>query len=108
LAGQHGEQPVQRVPGDERLVAQGHDEQRAERLDAARGVAEYVDGGVVGPVGVLDQQHRGPHAPELLHQRREDAVGGPLGQRVRQRPVRAGRGVVQRAQRARGHEVVAR
>ena len=95
LAGQHAEQPVQRMPGDEHLVAQGHDEQRAERLDAARGVAEHVDSRVVGPVGVLDEQHRRPLAPELLHQRREHAVVRPLAdQRPRERPVGPGRRVM--------------
>ena len=108
LPGQHPEQPVQRVARDQHLVAQGDDEQRAERADPAGGVAEHVDGGVVGPVRVLDQQHRRPLLGELLHQRREDAVVRAVaGERLGQWTVGPDGGVVERTERPRRDEVVA-
>ena len=95
LPGQRPEQPVQRMAGDQHLVAQRDDEQRAERPDPAGGVAEHVDGRVVGPMGVLDQQHRRPLLGELLHQRREDAVVRPVaGERLGQWTVGPDSGVM--------------
>ena len=75
-AGERAEQPVQRVARIE-LVAHGQDEHRADRLDAARRVAEHVERGVVGPVDVLDDEHGRALLGELLQQRGEDASTGP-------------------------------
>ncbi len=75
-AGERAEQPVQGVARIE-LVAGRQHEHRADRLDAARRVAEHVEGGVVGPVDVLDHEDgrallgRAPRAPR----RRRDRPG---------------------------------
>jgi hypothetical protein len=91
------------------LVAHGEDEHRADRLHASRRVAEDVERGVVGPVDVLDDEHRRALLGQLLQQRGEHQVRGlVLGQRRRERAVGPRRGVAQRPEGARGDEVVAR
>ena len=102
------EQPVQRMARIE-LVAHRQDQHGAHGVDAACRVAEHVEGGVVGPVEVLDDEDGGPLLGELLQQRREDAIHrAVVCQRGPQRTVAARRRVVQRTERARGDEVVAR
>ena len=107
-AGERAEQTVQGMARIE-LVAGRQDEDRADPLDAARRVAEHVEGGVVGPVDVLDDEDGRALLRELLQQRGEDAIDrGVVGQRGRQRAGAPQRRVVQRPQRARRDEVVAR
>jgi hypothetical protein len=93
------------MAGVDRVVAQRQQQQRRKPLDAPRDVAEHVQRGVVGPVRVLDDQHRRDRR-QLVQQRAEHLVLGR--ERACQRPARPRRGVVQRPERARGHEVVAR
>ena len=107
-AGERAEQAVQRMARIE-LVAGRQDEDRADGLDPARRVAEHVERGVVGPVDVLDDEDGRALLGQLLQQRGEDAIDRALvGQRGRQRAAAPGRRVVQRPQRARRDEVVAR
>ena len=107
-AGERTEQPVQGMARIE-LVAGRQDEDRADGLDPARRVAEHVERGVVGPVDVLDDEDGRTLLGELLQQRGEDAIDRTLvGQRGRQRAAAPDRRVVQRPQRARRDEVVAR
>ena len=109
--GQPASAPSSRCSGMARieLVAGRQDEDRADGLDAARRVAEHVERGVVGPVDVLDDEDGRALLGQLLQQRGEDAIDRALvGQRGRQRAAAPGRRVVQRPQRARRDEVVAR
>ena len=85
------------------------DEHGGHRLDPPRHVAEHVDRRVVGPVDVLDDERRRRRGRELGHDRGEDAVdGAAVGERGGQRPAGLQRGVAQRAERPRRHQVVAR
>ncbi|MFF7243546.1 hypothetical protein ACFZBU_06565 [Embleya sp. NPDC008237] len=46
------------MPGTQLVVAEGEDQDRAEVVDASGQKGEGVQGRVVGPVHVLDDQHR--------------------------------------------------
>jgi hypothetical protein len=106
-SGERAEEAVQRVARVE-LVAHREDEDSARRLDAARRIAEHVEGGVVGPVDVLDDEDGRTFLGELVEHRGKDAIDGSLpGQRGGQRTVAARGRVVQGPERARRHEVVA-
>ena len=65
------------------VVPERHDEEGADRGEPTRGVPEHVEGALVGPVQVLDDQHRGGSVVEGRDQRRHDQVavagldGGP-------------------------------
>jgi hypothetical protein len=109
VAGERAQEAVQRVTGPDLLVAQGQDEHGADRLDAARRVAEHVDGRVVGPVDVLNHEDRRAALRELLHERGEDAVGrAVVGQGRGQRSLGSRGGIAQRPQGARRREIVGR
>ena len=64
-------------------VPERHDEEGADRGEPTRGVPEHVEGALIGPVQVLDDQHRGGSVVEGRDQRRHDQVavagldGGP-------------------------------
>ena len=107
--GQGAQQALQRVRRAELVVAEGQDEHRGDRLDPPRHVAEHVERRVVGPVDVLDDERRRRRGRELGQDRGVDAVHRPaVGERRRQRSTGLQRGVAQRAERPRRHQVVAR
>ena len=97
------------------VVAIGEHQQRAESLDAAGDEGQRVEAGVVGPVHILDDQHRrraavdqlGGTVGELVEQRGEDGLRRPLGQGAGQRGSSRAAQVVHRTERARGQQVVA-
>ena len=78
------ERAAERMPPVELVVAVGRDDERGERLDAARDDAQHVEGRLVRPVHVFDQHDRGRGSLQLAHERggdlvRLDAAGcGPL------------------------------
>ena len=107
--GQGAQQALQRVRRAELVVAEGQDEHRGDRLDPPRQVAEHVERRVVGPVDVLDDERRRRRGRELGQDRGVDVVHGPaLGERRLERSTGLERGVAQRAERPRRHQVVAR
>ena len=108
-ADEHAEEPLHRMLRVELVVAAGEHEQRPERPDPPGGECQHVERGVVGPVDVLDHEHGRDLARQLAQQGGEHAVDRrAVGQRRRQRPVRLERDVMQRTERARRHQVVAR
>ena len=107
--GQAAQHALERVRRAELVVAEAEDEHGGHRLDPPRDIAEHVDRRVVGPVDVLDDERGRRRGRELGHDRGEDGVDGPVvGERGRQRPARLQRGVAQRAECPRRHQVVAR
>jgi hypothetical protein len=107
LAGERAEHPPQRMVVAQLVVAVGEHQHAGQLRDTPGEVADDVQGGVVGPVHVLDDHQRGP-VGELLVHGAEDRV--PLRDRRRglgQRPVAAAGHVPERTQRARRHQVVA-
>jgi hypothetical protein len=99
------EDAVQRVPGADLVVAVGHEQHRGQVLDAASDVAQHVDRRIVGPVDVLHDQHA--RSRQLRGDRRQHRLPIPRRQGLGQRVAAAGR-IAQRAERARGQQVVAR
>ena len=83
LVGEGGEDPAQGMLAAQLVLAVGEHQYARQLRDPPGQVAEHVQGGVVGPVDVLDQQHRRP-AGQLL-------VDGPE-HRVPGRPRLDGRG----------------
>jgi hypothetical protein len=98
---------VQRVIGRRGTIPHGHHDQGTQRGNPPGQVAEHVQGGVVGPVHVLDDHYGESWPGELGDCRVEYLLADTIGQRLVQRATRAGRGVAQRAERPRGQQVVA-
>jgi hypothetical protein len=72
--------PAQRVPGPDLVVAVGHHHHRRGGGHPAADEDEQVQGGLVGPVGVLDHRHHRPATGvEQVQERAEQAVPGRLG-----------------------------
>jgi hypothetical protein len=92
------------------LVAVGQHQHARQPRDAPGEVAEHVQGGVVGPVDVLDDQYRRPAGQLLVHGGEDRLPPGPrlhgLGQG--QRGVLRSGHVPERSQRPRRDQVVAR
>ena len=106
---QRTQQPSQRVIPGHLVVAEGQHDDGGQVGDAAPEQAHEVQRGVVGPMHVLDDQHRGPARTAQLGEHRLEH-GVPVGacrDRRRQRPGRAPRRVLQRAERTRRDQVVA-
>ena len=108
-AGGAGQQPPQRMAAVHLVVAVGQQQHRGEVGDAPDQVAQQVQGGLVGPVHVLHDQHGGVPGPvQLVQQRGEERV--PVAG-VAQRPGQVGTDaageVADRAQHARRRQVVA-
>jgi len=61
-------QHPQRVHAVELVVSECGDDQRIHRLHAASDDPEHVEGGGVGPVEVLEHDHRGRALSKLAHQ----------------------------------------
>ena len=81
----HDPQPVRAV---ELIVSVAGEHQRGSRRDAGADQRQYVDRGLVGPVQILQHQHRRSPAAKLAKQCRRDLVR-PLRQprrRARTRP----------------------
>jgi hypothetical protein len=92
------------------VVAVAEDQQRARVADAAAEVLDEVERRVVGPVHVLeDDDRRRRRAGDLVEEGGEErgALAGPR-QRGTQRRSGVGGGIVQRAERARSRQRLAR
>ena len=107
LGGERAQHPAQRVVVAQLVVAVGQQQHAGQRRDAPGEVAEHVQGGVVGPVHVLDDHHRRP-AGQLLVDGAEHRV--PPGARLH-RPGQGSAGaaghVPERPERPRRDQVVA-
>ena len=106
---QRTQEPSQRMIPGHLVVAEGQHDDGGQVGDAAPEQAQEVQRGVVGPVHVLDDQHRRPARTAQLGEHRLEH-GVPVGarrDRRRQRPGRAPRRVLQRAERTRRDQVVA-
>ena len=106
LAGQRAEHLPQRVVVAHRVVAVGEQQHAGQLRHPPGEVADDVEGGVVGPVDVLDDQHRGLGG-ELPVDGAEDRVALRGLHGGVQRAVAAAHHVAERAERAGGHQVVA-
>jgi hypothetical protein len=96
------------VVGADLVVAVGQGEHGGQVADAPADVADDVQGGVVGPVEVLDEDDGGGQGiGELGEQGVEDFTDVLGGDRLGQGAAGAAGDVVQRAQGAAGEEVVA-
>jgi hypothetical protein len=105
---QPAQQPVRRVVAADLVVPVGDHHHRGRAPDAPAHVPQHVEGGVVGPVDVLDHQdRRASGVGELGEHRGEHVVPGTLGQELFQPRGVAGERVAQRAERPRGDQVVA-
>jgi hypothetical protein len=103
------EQTAQRRSEAERVVAVGRQQHRGQRGDAPAEEAQDVQGGVVGPVDVLDhQQGRLPSVGQLVVQRGEHGVLVTCFERLGEGRGLPADGVAQRPQRAQAQEVLAR
>ncbi len=93
--------------GRQALVAIGQHEQDGQRADSTQHEAQHVEGGFVGPVHVLHDEHGHPTSAQLAGQGLE--YGGPVTRAqsgAQRRPHRVGQ-VTQRSEHARSAEVVA-
>jgi hypothetical protein len=107
LAGQGAEGPPQPGAVAGLVVAVGEHQQAGQLGDAPGQPADHVQGGVVGPVQVLDHQQRRP-AGQLPVQGVQDPVAVGAGLQGRGQGAAAGPGhVAERAQGPRGGQVVA-
>jgi hypothetical protein len=90
-------------------VAVGQDQQRRQRGDAADQHGDQVVRRIVGPVHVLDDEHRGPRrSPQLLDHQVVDLVCcDPRRERLLERRGRSACQVPDGTERPRDHEVVA-
>jgi hypothetical protein len=97
------------VPGPDLVVAVGHHHHRRRAGHPAADEDQQVQGGLVGPVGVLDHRHHRPATRvEQVQERAEQAVPGRLGgDQGRQLAAGLAGDVEQRAERARGPQRVA-
>ena len=108
-AGRLAEQAVQRVLAAQLVVAVGEDEHRGQPGDPPGEVAQRVQGGVVGPVHVLDDQDPRVVRPvQFGAQRGQQPVPvAAVGHRLAEFRPDAADQVPERAQRPRGGQVVA-
>jgi hypothetical protein len=104
---QRAEHPLQGWPN--LLVAVGRHDHGRQVDHPAPDVAQHVEGGVVGPVDVLENKDgRTGAVRQVREQRGEHRVAVARGQCRGERPTGAADRVTQRAQGARRDEVVAR
>jgi hypothetical protein len=107
LGPERAQHPAQRMVVAQLVVAVGQQQHAGQGRDPPGQVADHVQGGVVGPVHVLDDHHRRP-AGQLLVDGPEHGV--PTGHRLH-RPGQGAPGapghVPERAQGARRDQVVA-
>jgi hypothetical protein len=103
------ERRVERMTGRGLARAVRRHEQGGQGADAPAQHGQRVERGVVGPVHVLEHQHRRPRRSlELLDQQVVDLVRRRAGrQRVREAGRDAAREIAERPQRARDRQVVA-
>lgn len=106
-ADQRAEQLPQRRAGVQRVVSEAEHEDGRQPAQPAGEVTQHVEGGVVGPVHVLDDEH-GRQAAELLDRCGEDVAARLRCERPLERPAGTPYGVPQRSERARGQQVVTR
>ena len=85
----------------------GEHDERVHAVQPPGELAQRVEGGVVGPVHVLDQQERRLLAREAGQQRLQQVVAGAVGERGPQRRWAVPGDVAQGAEGPRGEQVVA-
>ena len=97
--GQRPQDPAERVVGADLVVAVGDEQQRPGALHPPPQEHQQVEGGLVGPVGVLDHDHLTPRRlRELVQERVEDGLPwSARGEQLGQPAVRLPGDVVQRA-----------
>jgi hypothetical protein len=88
------------------VVPVGDHEDGGQVADPAPDVSQHVQGRLVGPVRILDGQH-GRRAGQHVKYRREHALPIVGHQRLGERVRVAAADVAQRAERARGQQIVA-
>ena len=108
VAAEAAQHTLERVrPGDV-VGPVGQQQQRGQVVDAPPDVAQQVQGRAVGPVHVLDGQHRRPvRGGQLLEDGREDLAGVVGGQGGGEGPADVPDRVAERTERARREQVVA-
>jgi hypothetical protein len=105
--GEVAEQRLQGMPRRDVVRTAGEHDERVHAVQPPRELAQRVEGGVVGPVHVLDQQERRPLAREAGQQRLQQVVAGAVGERGPQRRWAVPGDVAQGAEGPRGEQVVA-
>jgi hypothetical protein len=98
--GQGTQDPAERVVGANLVVAVGDNQQRPGALHPPPQEHQQVQGGLVGPVGVLDHDHLAPRRLcELVQERGEDGLPRPpRGEQLGEPAARLPGDVVQRPQ----------
>jgi hypothetical protein len=105
---QSAEDALQGVLSADIVGPVGEQDQRRQVVDPATDVTQQVERGAVGPVHVLDDQHRrARRVGQLLEDGGEHLAGIVRGQRRGQWPSAVPHGVAERAKRPRGQQVVA-
>ena len=104
-AGQPAQEGLRRMLRGQCLRPHRHEQERRKLGDPPGDVAQHVQGRVVRPVHVVDDQYRGSR-PQLRHRGSGD-VGGGVGQRCRQRPRTTAGRLQERRQRSHRQQVVA-
>ena len=94
-------------PGATSSRTAGEHDERMHAVQPPGELAQRVEGGVVGPVHVLDQQERRLLAREAGQQRLQQVVAGAVGERGPQRRWAVPGDVAQGAEGPRGEQVVA-
>jgi hypothetical protein len=105
--GESAEDPAQRMVVAQLVVAVGEHQHAGQGRDSPGQVAEHVQGGVVGPVDVLDDHRRRPAGQLLVHGPEHRVPAGDLVDGLGQGPVGVVGHVPERAQGPRRHQVVA-
>ena len=106
--GEGAERPAHLGPVGERVGAAGEDQAAARGGEPAREQRQQVERGVVGPVDVLDDDRGRAAGAERLQQRVEHRLARAALQRAGERPGGRAGDVVDRAERTRDAERVAR
>ena len=107
-AAEAAEHALQRVLAAELVGPVGQEQQRGQVVDPPADVAQQVEGGAVGPVHVLDDQHGRPvRVGQLLEDGREHLAEVVRGEGGGERPADVPHRVAQRAERAGRQQVVA-
>ena len=105
--GEVAEQRLQGMPRRHVVRTAGEHDERVHAVQPPGELAQRVEGGVVGPVHVLDQQERRLLAREAGQQRLQQVVAGAVGERGPQRRWAVPGDVAQGAEGPRGEQVVA-
>ena len=100
------EQPAERMPAVELLVAIGEHQHGVERVDAPGDEAQRIEGRLVGPVHVFDDEHGAGRRGEFVAERGEDLLAVAGSERIAEPRSDERRQVAQRPERARRRQRV--